>query len=237
MGLLRDWSGRDPLAKRQAELIAQMDLNADGKPRSVPVARQLNADPCVERIDGLLTGQESAFLIELADPRMRRATIFHDAEQRFVEDPVRRSDKAGFPVVSEWPFVRAINLRIAAATRTSVDCGEPLQVLRYRPEQEYRPHFDAIAGMDNPRVLTALVWLNEDYSGGETRFEELGLSERGRMGDLLLFANTTADGSPDARTRHSGAPVTSGMKYLASRWIRQHPSGPGGFGRHEIERA
>ena len=128
---LHHWSKHDPLAGRQAELIARMDLDAEGRPAAQPIARQLNADPRVERFDGLFTDDECKFLIELADPRMRRATIFHDAEQRFVEDPIRRSDKAGFPIVSEWPFVRAINQRIAAVTLTSVECGEPLQVLPY----------------------------------------------------------------------------------------------------------
>jgi len=235
--LLEQWADRDPITARQIELIRQMALDSDGRPLNLLQPRQLCDDPRVERVDGLLTSDECAFLIDLADPRMRRATIFHEGEQRFVEDPVRRSDKAGFPIVSEWPFVRAINLRIAAATGTAVEWGEPLQVLRYGPEQEYRPHFDAIAGMENPRVLTALVWLNDDYSGGETRFEELGLSERGRPGDLLVFANTRDDGSPDMRTRHSGAPVSSGVKYLGSRWIRAKPPGPEGFGRHEIERS
>ena len=234
--ILDEWSKRDPVAARQLELIGRMVLDDEGRPDGEFVHRQTCPDPRIERIDGLLTADECGFLVELSDPRMKRATIFHDREQRFVEDPIRRSDKAGFPIVSEWPFVRAINLRIAASTGTDVACGEPLQVLRYGRTQEYRPHFDAIAGMDNPRELTALVWLNDDYSGGETRFDALGLAERGGTGDMLLFANTLPDGSPDPRTRHSGAPVTSGVKYMASRWIRSRPPGPEGFGRHEIER-
>jgi prolyl 4-hydroxylase len=234
--MLRDWADRDPVAAKQLELIQQMAIDEQGVPVGKFEAGSLSGNPRIERIDGVLTEAECAFLIELADPRMRRATIFHDGEQRFVEDPIRRSDKAAFPIVSEWPFVRAINLRIAAATATDVRCGEPLQVLRYGASQEYRPHFDAIAGMDNPRVLTALVWLNDDYQGGDTCFDDLGIAERGRTGDLLLFANTLDDGSPDPRTRHSGKPVTSGIKYLASRWIRAHPPGEEGFGRHEVER-
>jgi prolyl 4-hydroxylase len=214
-----------------------MEIDGNGGPRGEFSRRSISRDPHIERVDGLFTQDECSFLIELADPRMQRATIFHEAEQRFVEDPIRRSDKAGFSIVSEYPFVRAINLRIAAATRTKVQCGEPLQVLRYEPGQEYRPHFDAIPGMENPRVLTALVWLNDDYEGGETRFEELGISERGKAGDMILFANTLADGSPDERTRHSGKPVLSGVKYMASRWIRARPPGEEGFGRHEVERA
>jgi prolyl 4-hydroxylase len=234
--MLSEWSDRDPLATRQLELIAQMDLDERGQPRTDFDATEVIADPRIARVEGLLTREECAFLIEIAEPRMKRATIFHEAEQRFVEDPIRRSDRAGFPIVTEWPFVRAINLRIARATGTAVECGEPLQVLRYGPDQEYRPHFDAIPGMDNPRALTALVWLNDDYSGGETLFEDLGLSERGRTGDLLLFSNTLPDGSPDPRVRHSGAPVAAGLKYLASRWIRARPPGEHGFGPHEVER-
>jgi len=234
--LLKDWSNRDPIAARQLELIGRMAIDDEGRPTGDFARRQLSVDPRVERVDDLLTDEECKFLIELSDPRMARATIFHESEGRFVEDPIRRSDKAGFSIVSEWPFVRAVNLRIAAASGTDVACGEPLQVLRYGPTQEYRPHFDAIAGMGNPRVLTALVWLNDDYAGGETRFDALGLAERGGPGDLLLFANTLADGNPDARTRHSGSPVTDGVKYMASRWIRARPPGPEGFGRHEIER-
>ena len=235
--ILTEWSDRDPIAAKQLELIGRMDVDEDGAPAKGFLPSVVSVDPRIERVNGLLTDDECAFLVELAEPRMKRATIFHEAEQRFVEDPVRRSHRAGFPIVSEWPFVRAINRRIASATGTNIDCGEPLQVLRYGPEQEYRPHVDAIEGMDNPRVLTALVWLNDHYSGGETRFDELGLSERGRTGDLLLFANTLADGSPDPRVRHSGAPVTSGVKYLASRWIRARPPGEAGFGRHEVERS
>lgn len=236
IALLSDWRHRDAIAARQLDLIEGMDLTGDGAPWASHVGRTLHSEPRVERIDGLFTPDECRFLIELADPRMRRATIFHDAQQRFVEDPIRRSDKAAFPIVSEWPFVRAINRRIAAATGTDVECGEPLQVLRYGATQEYRPHFDAIEGMDNPRVLTALVWLNHDYRGGETRFDDLGFAERGGTGDLLVFSNTLADGSPDPRARHSGRPVTEGIKHMASRWIRARPPGEAGFGRHEVER-
>ena len=234
--ILEEWSGRDAITSRQIELIGTMDLDEQGRPAKYFEATEIFSEPKIARVDNLFTLDECAFLIELAEPRMRRATIFHDAEQRFVEDPIRKSDRAGFPAVSEWPFVRALNLRIAAAIGVAVEQGEPLQVLRYGPGQEYRPHFDAIAGMKNPRTLTAIVWLNDDYTGGETRFDELAISETGRTGDLLVFANTLPDGSPDPRTLHCGAPVIQGVKYLGSRWVRAHSPNEQGFGRHEVER-
>lgn len=236
LAMLEEWSSRDPIAARQRQLLEAMDVDDCGRPHGGIVETDVGADPRMKRFRAFLTSDECTFLIELADPRMKRATIFNEAEQKFVADPIRRSDKAGFPIVSEWPFVRALNLRIAAATRTDVDCGEPLQVLRYGADQEYRPHADAIPGMANPRVLTALVWLNEDFVDGETIFPELDRAERGRIGDLLLFTNTLADGSPDPEMVHAGARVTSGVKYMASRWIRAKPPGEEGFGPHEVER-
>jgi prolyl 4-hydroxylase len=163
--------------------------------------------------------------------------IFHEAQQRFVRDPLRTSEAAGFPFVSEWPAVHALNRRMAAASGTDVRQGETLQVLRYARGQEYRPHLDAIPALANQRVLTFLVYLNDDYGGGETDFPELGLHIRGEAGMGLLFANALPDGRPDPRMRHAGLPVRSGSKLLASRWIRARlPEHPDGFGSHEAER-
>ena len=75
----------------------------------------------------------------------------------------------------------------------------------------------------NARALrhwTALIWLNHDYEGGQTDFPDVGVRVKGGVGDLLLFHNVTADGLPDQRMMHAGLPVTSGVKWMASRWIR-----------------
>ena len=68
-----------------------------------------------------------------------------------------------------------------------------------------------------------IVYLNEGYDGGETRFPETGLAVKGEPGDALLFRNASGDGAPDPRSRHEGAPVTRGTKLIATRWIRARP--------------
>lgn len=239
----RDWAGAvgllaatdDPLMRRQHDLISAMTLTAEGDPREVPASETLSEAPAISIARGLLTPDECALLVDLAMPRLKPASIFHEAQRKFVRDPLRDSDAASFPVVLESPFVHALNRRIAVACGTDVAQGEALQVLRYGPGQQYRPHLDAVRGMANQRILTALVWLNDDYEGGETLFLERGLALRGGTGDLLVFANALPDGRPDPATRHAGAPVTKGVKLLASRWIRARPAGPEGFGPHEAE--
>jgi len=225
----------DPLMKRQSELIAAMALDDAGDPVITPDAETLSESPSIRMFRDLLSAEECAFLVELAEARLKPALIFHEGQRRFVADPLRDSDAAGFPIVLEWPFVHALNRRIAAASGTDVAQGEPLQVLRYAPGQQYRPHLDAVPGMANQRILTALAWLNDDYEGGETLFLDSGLTAKGGQGDLMVFANALPDGRPDTATRHAGAPVTQGVKLLASRWIRARPAGPEGFGQHEAE--
>ena len=51
-------------------------------------------------------------------------------------------------------------------------------------------------------------------------FPDLDLSVPPEPGSGLLFFNCRPDGAPDPATRHAGAPVEAGEKWLASRWIR-----------------
>ncbi len=232
--LLTVWASRDPLAARQAELIAAMNLDALGNPTSVTIPNVRSAAPYVAHLPGLLSAAECQFLIDVSTPRFKPAEIFHEAQNRFLLDPVRQSDSAGFPLIAEWPLVHAINRRIAAASATDVTQGETLQILRYGPAQRYRPHLDAIPTLTNQRILTLIIYLNDDYTGGETRFLKSGLTIKGRTGDALLFRNALPDGRPDPASEHEGCPISSGTKYLASRWIRARPPEPGtAFGTYE----
>jgi prolyl 4-hydroxylase len=145
---------------------------------------------------------------------------------RQIPHPIRTSDGATFAWLIANPAVHALVRRIAAASATRVEQGEPLQVLRYRPGQQYRSHLDAVPAHGNRRILTMIVYLNDGYEGGETRFVKTGLSVRGRKGDGLLFRNTLPDGRPDPMSEHAGLPVTAGTKLIASRWIWERDFAP-----------
>jgi prolyl 4-hydroxylase len=158
-------------------------------------------------------------------PMLRPSVVVDPQTGKQVPNAVRTSSAAAFPFVDENLAIHALNRRLAAASGTDVRSGEPLQVLHYAPGERYHEHSDALPGVapDQQRVLTFLVYLNEDYEGGETSFPAAGLKVRGRTGDGLLFRNASPDGRPDERALHAGLPVTSGVKHLASRWIRAAP--------------
>lgn len=229
LALLERWRGRDPLAARQLDLIAAMDG------AHIPEGEPVSSSPWIIRYPGFFSPGEIAFLTELAAPRFKPALVFNQIRRKFVAHPYRDAQAAAFPLVLEWPAIRALNRRIAVASGTELEQGEPLQVLRYEPGQSYREHLDAVPGLPNQRILTMLVALNDGFDGGETDFPQAGLKLRGRPGDAILFRNVGADGRPDPASMHAGLPVRHGTKLIASRWIRQQPPPAGeAFGQHEI---
>lgn len=213
----------NPRSRRELERVEAMTLSEDGDPLGVPEGERLCDAPAITRFERLFSLDECAWLAAEAAPMLQPAVVIDPASGRQVRDPVRVCDSVGFPWPLENPAIHALNRRLAAASGTAVDRGEPLQVLRYRPGGEYRPHFDAIPGFANPRAMTILVWLNDDYEGGETHFPTPGLKLKGRPGDAILFRNTGADGRRDPASGHAGLPVTAGEKLIASRWVRERP--------------
>ena len=221
--LLAELAAVDPSAGRQLSVVREMALTDEGDPVAVPQGEVVCSAPRITRFSNLFTADECAYLAEAADPMFEPAPTVDERTGKLIMNPVRTSDTAVFPWIAEDPAVHALNRRIAAASGTDVRQGEPLQVLRYTPGQEYKPHIDAIPGFDNQRILTMLVYLNEDFDGGETHFLKCDLTVRGRAGDAILFENVDADGRPNSDAVHAGLPVTRGVKILASRWIRERP--------------
>lgn len=218
---LRRLAQRDAQATLQLELLASMDIDGGGFPRVRPVSHQLSTIPQVWTFNSFASARECDYLIRTAEPRLRESVVVDPATGQLRPHPVRTSDGATFPWVSADMVITALNRRIAAASATDDACGEPLQVLRYRPGQEYRPHLDALPEGGNQRVLTMLVYLNDDYQCGETFFIKTGLKVAATTGAGLLFCNALPGGLPDPFAEHAGLPVVSGQKFIASRWIRE----------------
>ena len=208
-----------PARKAALGLLAAMDVNATGDPARVPEAKMISERPHARMFEGLLTEQECAYLIAAAGEF--EPSMVYDPAGQLVRDTIRTSDGATFHWDIEDPAIHAINRRLAAASRTDYDAGEALQVLRYAPGQQYRPHFDWVDSAPNQRLWTGLIYLNDAYQGGATAFVRTDIEVRGRTGDVLLFSNARPDGHGDDLAEHAGMPVISGTKYLATRWIRE----------------
>jgi prolyl 4-hydroxylase len=227
VGRLRALSANDAdPAAEQLTLLSAMDLDDAGDPHAIPQGERVLDTPQVTLFRGFASTAECSYLVHISEPAFQPATVGHvsgGAQQH--NQQVRTCDVAAFPWIAEDLVIQAFNRRIAAASETSAECGEPLQILRYRPGQEFKPHRDCLPPGQNQRVMTMLVYLNDAYEGGETEFLKTGFKIKGSPGDAILFRNADESGNPDPDSLHAGLPVTFGVKLLASRWIRQHPFG------------
>lgn len=213
----------EPLAAFQ--LIFAEKMPSEWKAAKLPV-ETLSHAPVIRSVTGLLSAEECRYIITMATPNLEPSYVLDPATGRRVPHPIRTSKGTSFGPTREDLVIHKLNRRLARVTGTDVSWGEPLHILSYAPGQEYRPHLDALPGTANQRHWTVLVYLNEDYSGGATRFDVPGIEFRGRTGDALIFRNVDEQGTGDPATRHAGLPVTQGTKWLATRWIRQAPYHP-----------
>ena len=184
--------------------------------------------PRVVVFGGLLSDDECAGLIALAAPRLLRSETVDNATGGSEVNAARTSEGMFFER-GEAPLIAAIEQRIAELLRWPVAHGEGLQILRYRPGAEYRPHHDyfdpgqpgtaRILQRGGQRVGTLVMYLNTPLGGGATTFPEVGLEVAPVRGNALFFGYDRAH--PDTRTLHGGAPVVAGEKWVATKWLRE----------------
>jgi prolyl 4-hydroxylase len=180
-------------------------------------------------LDGFLTPESCDWLIARARPHLERAKVY-DPSTGPEASPIRTNTEFHIGTFDSDLIVMLLQHRIAALTGLSPLGMEACTILHYSPGEEFRRHHDffdtstpdnaRIVAAEGQRVLTFLVYLNEDYTGGETEFPYLRQRFRGRKGDAMMFWNVAPDFSPDLRTLHAGLPVISGEKWLFSQWIR-----------------
>jgi prolyl 4-hydroxylase len=223
IAMLQEIADRDPAAAEQLELLPRMMTDDQAKAAK---RERLSSDPSIEIVRSILLPDECAHVMRLAEPALKPSRIDDPVTGRGRPDPIRTSHGAAFLPHAEDLVLQAINRRIALASDTEIGNAESMFVMRYTPGQEYKPHLDALANLRNQRAWTAIAYLNDQYKGGATVFPELGITVRGKAGDLLVFRNVDEAGNADPRLRHGGEPVTSGAKWIATRWIRSGPHDP-----------
>lgn len=233
-GAAPDWSGAlkrlrlaadrgNEEAGKHIALLNRMDLLADGAPRQLPRAELLSEHPPIKRWRALLSPAECAHVATRVLDLLAPSMVADPATGRAMPHPVRKSSAAVIGPTRETLPIQAIQRRIASATETKAVQGEPLAVLHYAPGQEYLAHMDTLPNETNQRITTVLLYLNAGYVGGETQFPANGLRIAGALGDAVAFSNVRPDGTPEPASRHAGLAVRSGVKWLATRWIRQAP--------------
>ena len=89
---------------------------------------------------------------------------------------------------------------------------EGFYLLKYGVGEYFGSHYDCHS--TNKRSIAVLIYLNDDYEGGELEFVHFNLKIKPKAGTVILFP-------PNYPYRHIANPVTKGAKYAAVTWYSE----------------
>ena len=207
--------------------LAESPLYLDAGDRQVAVLQSM-VNPRIVVFGSLLSDEECEQLIALATPRLARSLTVA-TRTGGEEVNADRTSNGMFFQRGESELVRRIEQRIAKLVNWPEENGEGLQILQYGPGAEYKPHYDyfdpaepgtpTILRRGGQRVGTIVIYLGEPAKGGGTVFPDVHLEVAPKRGNAVFFSYERPH--PSTRTLHGGAPVLEGMKWIATKWLRE----------------
>jgi prolyl 4-hydroxylase len=211
------------------EAIVQPRARFETDDRVVPVLSR-SEQPVILVLADVFSPEECAQLIELARPRLAPSTIVNPYSGQN-EVAAQRTSLGMFFRLQENALIAKLDRRVSQLMQLPLENGEGFQVLHYPAGTEAAPHFDflepsneanrASIARSGQRVSTLITYLNDVQSGGETLFPKLALSVLPVCGNAVYFEYCNSAGQVDHQSLHAGAPVHSGEKWVATKWMRQ----------------
>lgn len=170
-------------------------------------------------VDDFLSADECRALIERSERIGYEPASVKLRGGPVLRSDIRNNDRIAFAdlelAAQLWqraaPLVPA---QLESGVASGLDPG--FRAYRYDPGQRFQPHRDGhvARGTDERSLLTCLIYLNDDFSGGATTFyagqrftgeTSLVASIAPRTGTVLFFRHTWW---------HAGTPIEAGRKYV-----------------------
>ena len=201
-------------------------MNSYRVSRDIPNSTVLNNDPYICIVDDFISPELCDHIISLATPDIEPASVVQEGGGTALSNT--RTNRVTFILHGRDPLVDKLVTEIAQLVQLPRLNSESLQVINYQEGQRYDPHFDTFepnsgfTELSGQRVITALIYLVDVESGGETKFPQLDLDVKPKRGRIVIF-QTCEDGTsnPNEKSLHGGMPVIAGEKWAANLWFRE----------------
>lgn len=189
---------------------------------------------CMYEIDDLLSKKECRMIIDHSIDDMKPSNVMSVNQISNVRTSTNTFLKLNkFEINSSiYKLLRKIDKITEQISNKPIINQEPLQVVKYDPNQEYKEHYDCCVPMDSPickrdtmlyglRFSTLLIYLNDVEDGGETYFPLLNSKIKPKLGKAIYFFNLTPNQNEyHLLSKHAGLPPTKGSKWVCNKWIR-----------------
>jgi hypothetical protein len=202
---------------------------------ATPPPRAVMNEPRIGVVEKFASREVCDWLIARGQPHLEAATVFDPVTGLRRPSEGRSNSAFAFDIFAMDIVFAVLWERIGRATGLAHGMEAP-NILHYAVGQRYEPHFDFIEAKDSgdaalltrgaQRVITFLLYLNDDYDGGETDFPALGWKYKSAKGDAMFFWSVNRLGQPDRRTLHTGRAPTRGEKWVYSQWLQARIAAP-----------
>lgn len=203
-----------------------------------PTPTQICEAPRIWTTANFATPEVCDWLMDKARGNLAPSMMFDGQKARF--NATRTCSDYVFDMVSSGVILVLLRIKMSLVTGQTVPQMEPPQIFHYALGQEIKPHHDSVYDGEHgygqqgdyhgDRLATFLLYLNDDYEGGELEFLHPKLRHKGKKGDGIFFASMR-DGKPDRQSLHGALPVTKGEKFIFSQWIHDRPFAAGAVRR------
>ncbi len=182
----------------------------------------------IKEIPDFLTSEECDLIMKLSSDKLETSRVY-SSDADLVSD-VRKSEQCWLKDDVD-DLIKKISLRIAEITETEMKDQEEFQVVKYPPGGYYRAHYDAcdwrkedcsrFEGDRGTRFITFIIYLNDNFEGGETYFPNIDKKVSPKKGKAAIFYDTGEDGVVLDKSLHGGLDVANGEKWICNKWIRR----------------
>ena len=180
----------------------------------------------MQEISNFLNKEECDYLINIIKKNNHKSKVV-GAEGNSVYEESRTSSTSNLSTNDE--IVNKIHNRIANFLGYTIDKGESLQGQMYEPGQYFKPHNDAFGEnsykkhclYSGNRTDTLMIYLNDDFTGGQTNFPKLNKKIQPETGKAVTWKNLDENKKPLDVALHEGCEVESGVKYIITSWWRE----------------
>lgn len=160
-------------------------------------------------IENFLNNEECDHFIELTQDKVFEEAKINMRGQQTMNKGVRNNDRLMIfdKNLAEDFFRKAVDFLPETHDNYRVlNFNEMLRFYKYSPGQRFKMHHDGsyIRKENEKSFYTFMIYLNDDFEGGETEFENL-FTVAPKKGSALVFYHPL---------RHEGKIIMSGLKYV-----------------------
>ena len=183
----------------------------------------------IYEFDNILTVDECSKIIDMASPNIKKSTVLSTNPNH----PGRTSSHVFLK--TNHDLLQKIDNIVYSYLKIPIEHYEDLQVVNYKSTQRYNAHYDAcdpseeICKQDTDRLgslryATFIIYLNDNFTGGETEFPKHNFKAKPKTGKAVLFFNLNDDNTNRRENSfHGGLPPIVGEKWMCNKWIRLKP--------------